>query len=151
MARIHARKKGRSGSHAMERDNHPSWSPISSKDVEKLVIEKSKEGLSTAQIGALLRDSHGIPSVKLATNSSINGILKKNNLNSEIPEDLSNMMRKAVRLGEHLDKNPKDIHNKRALQLTESKIMRLVSYYKDNSVLPSDWKYSLATAKLTVG
>ncbi len=151
MARIHARKKGRSGSHAMERDNHPSWSPISSKDVEKLVIEKSKEGLSTAQIGSLLRDSHGIPSVKLATNSSINGILKKNNLNSEIPEDLSNMMRKAVRLGEHLENNPKDVHNKRALQLTESKILRLVSYYKDNSVLPSDWKYSLATAKLTVG
>ena len=61
------------------------------------------------------------------------------------------MMRKAVRLGEHLDKNPKDIHNKRALQLTESKIMRLVRYYKDNSVLPTDWKYSLDTAKLTVG
>ncbi|OIR16660.1 MAG: 30S ribosomal protein S15 [Marine Group III euryarchaeote CG-Bathy1] len=151
MARIHARKKGRSGSHAINRDNHPSWSPVSSKDVETLVIEKSKEGLSTAQIGAVLRDAHGIPSVKLATNSSINGILKKNNLSSEIPEDLSNMMRKAVRLGEHLDKNPKDIHNKRALQLTESKIMRLVGYYKDNSVLPSDWKYSLATAKLTVG
>lgn len=151
MARIHARKKGRSGSHAIERKDHPSWSSISSKDVEKLVLEKSKEGLSTAQIGATLRDSHGIPSVKLATNLSINDILKKNNLNSEIPEDLSNMMRKAVRLGEHLDKNPKDVHNKRALQLTESKIMRLVRYYKDNSVLPTDWKYSLDTAKLTVG
>ena len=151
MARIHARKKGRSGSHAIERKNHPSWSPVSSKDIEKLVLEKSKEGLSTSKIGALLRDTYGIPSVKLATNLTINGILKKNNLSSEIPEDLSNLMRKAVRLGEHLDKNAKDTHNKRALQLTESKIMRLVRYYKDNLVLPSDWKYSLDTAKLTVG
>ena len=80
MARIHARKKGRSGSHAIERKDHPSWSSISSKDVEKLVLEKSKEGLSTAQIGATLRDSHGIPSVKLATNLSINNI--SDNLNT---------------------------------------------------------------------
>ena len=151
MARIHARKKGRSGSHAIERKSHPPWSPVSSKDIKKLVLEMSKEGLSTSRIGARLRDSHGIPSVKLATNLSINSILKKNNLSPEIPEDLSNLMRKAVRLGEHLDKNSKDIHNRRALQLTESKILRLVKYYKNNSILPSDWKYSLATAKLTVG
>ena len=84
MARIHARKKGRSGSHAIERKDHPSWSSISSKDVEKLVLEKSKEGLSTAQIGATLRDSHGIPSVKLATNLNVGetcilkGIVKSN-------------------------------------------------------------------------
>lgn len=36
-------------------------------------------------------------------------------------------------------------------QLTESKILRLVRYYKRNSVLPDDWKYTLANAKLLVG
>ena len=60
-------------------------------------------------------------------------------------------MRKAVRLGEHLKLNSKDVHNTRALRLTEAKILRLVKYYRLNKVIPDDWKYSLANAKLLVG
>ena len=60
-------------------------------------------------------------------------------------------MRKAVRLGEHLKVNNKDNHNTRALRLTEAKILRLVKYYRSNDVIPEDWKYSLANAKLLVG
>ena len=150
MARIHARHRGRSSSSPQTREKNPKWAP-KSKDVEKEVTKLASEGLSTSQIGITLRDMHGVPSVKLATGKSILGILKENEASPSLPEDLTNLMRKAVRLGEHLKVNNKDIHNTRALRLTEANILRLVKYYRSNKVLPDDWKYSLANAKLLVG
>ena len=104
MARIHARRKGRSGSSPQTRENNPKWSP-KSKDVEKTVIELASEGHSTSQIGIALRDTHAVPSTKLATGKSISKILAEKKLSSPLPEDLTNLMRKAVRLGEHLKIN----------------------------------------------
>ena len=150
MARIHARHRGRSGSSPQTREKSPKWSP-KPKDVEKEVVKLASDGFSTSQIGITLRDTYGVPSVKLATGKSILNILKENEVSPSLPEDLTNLMRKAVRLGEHLKVNNKDIHNTRALHLTEAKILRLVKYYRSNNVLPEDWKYSLANAKLLVG
>ena len=150
MARMHARRRGRSGSTAQTRSENPKWAP-KSKDVEKKILELANEGHTTSKIGINLRDVHGIPSVKLATGKSMSKILRENESSPSLPEDLTNLMRKAVRLGEHLKTNKKDVHNTRALRLTESKILRLVKYYRANNVLPEDWKYSLADAKLLVG
>tara|TARA_B100000029_G_scaffold514586_1_gene618011 strand:- start:1183 stop:1635 length:453 start_codon:yes stop_codon:yes gene_type:complete len=150
MARIHARHRGRSGSSPQTRTESPKWAPRAKK-VEKEILKLSSEGFSTSQIGIALRDNFGVPSVKLVTGKSILRILKDNNISSALPEDLTNLMRKAVRLGEHLKLNGKDNHNKRALHLTEAKILRLVKYYKSNRVISEDWKYSLADAKLLVG
>ena len=150
MARMHARRKGRSGSSPQTRKENPKWS-LKSKDVEKLVLELSASGNTLSQIGIILRDLHGVPSVKLATGRSISNILLSNDISSPLPEDLTNLMRKAVRLGEHLKLNKKDVHNTRSLNLTEAKILRLVKYYRSKNVLSEDWKYSLADAKLLVG
>ena len=150
MARIHARHRGRSGSSPQTRKENPKGSP-KAKDVEKELIKMSSEGLSTSQIGIALRDTNAVPSVKLATGKSILKILQENKVSPSLPEDLTNLMRKAVRLGEHLKVNNKDNHNTRALRLTEAKILRLVKYYRSNDVIPNDWKYSLANAKLLVG
>ena len=150
MARIHARHRGRSGSSPQTREKSPKWAP-KPKDVEKKVVKLASEGLSTSQIGITLRDMHGVPSVKLATGKSILGILGENEASPSLPEDLTNLMRKAVRLGEHLKLNSKDVHNTRALRLSDAKILRLVKYYRLNKVIPDDWKYSLANAKLLVG
>jgi small subunit ribosomal protein S15 len=65
MARIHARRKGRSGSSPQTRQENPKWSP-KAKDVEKKIVELASEGQSTSQIGIALRDTHAVPSVKLA-------------------------------------------------------------------------------------
>ena len=150
MARLHARHRGKSGSSRHTRSKNPQWS-LKPKDIEKKVLDLSSEGLSTSQIGIVLRDMHGVPSVKLALGKSILKILEENNQSPNLPEDLSNLMQKAVRLGEHLKINKKDRHNKRSLRLTESKILRLVKYYRSNKIIPLDWKYSLANAKLLVG
>ena len=147
---MHARRKGRSGSSPQTRKENPKWS-LNSKDVEKLVLELSASGNSSSEIGITLRDLHGVPSVKLATGKSISKILSSNNVSSQLPEDLTNLMRKAVRLGEHLKLNKNDVHNTRSLNLTEAKILRLVKYYRSKNVLSEDWKYSLADAKLLVG
>ena len=147
---MHARRKGRSGSSPQTRKDNPKWSP-KAKEIEKLVMSLSAEGKSSSEIGITLRDMHGVPSVKLATGKSITAVLSDGGVSSSLPEDLTNLMRKAVRLGEHLKLNKKDIHNTRSLKLTEAKILRLVKYYRSNKVLSEDWKYSLSEAKLLVG
>ncbi len=150
MARMHTRHRGRSGSSPQTREKNPKWSP-KPKEVEKMVVELSSEGNTTSQIGIVLRDMHGVPSVKLATGKSISKILEEKDMAPQLPENLTNLMRKAVKLGEHLKINNKDVHNTRALRLTEAKILRLAKYYRSTNVLSEDWKYSLADAKLLVG
>jgi len=79
--------------------------------------------------------------VKAATGKSVLQILRERGLAPEIPEDLSNLIRKALKIRRHLEEHPKDYHSKRGLQLVESKIHRLVKYYKREGILPPDWKY----------
>jgi len=128
----------------------PGWVPLTPTEIEVKVIELRKGGLTAAQIGTALRDQYGVPSVKLATGKNILLILKENSLHAKIPEDLMDLLRRAVSLSGHLEKNPKDLHNLRGLNLIEAKIRRLVKYYHSTGVLPEDWKYSLAKAKLLI-
>ena len=150
MARMHARKKGKSSSSRPFRAEAPEWSALKQKEVERLIIKLADDGLSSSQIGMKLRDQFGIPSVKLVTKKSVLRILADNKRDPKLPEDIRNLMKKAVNIGEHLGENPKDIHNKRALGLTEAKIRRLMKYYKKKGTLPSDWVYNLKSAKLLV-
>ena len=66
-------------------------------------------------------------------------------------QDMMNLMRQAVRIIEHLGSgNHKDIHNKRALEITEAKIRRLANYYKTEGKLSSDWRYKRDELRLMV-
>ena len=76
--------------------------------------------------------------------------LVENNEEFHVPEDLYNLVVKAIRIRKHLDINPHDIHNKRSLQNIEAKIRRLAKYYRSNNVLPSDWKYKPETAEMLI-
>ena len=150
MARMHARRRGKSSSTRPLRTSPPEWVQYSAEDVEKLVIDLAKSGLSPSMIGLRLRDQYGIPSVKLITKKSVLQILREHGLEPKIPQDLADLMKKAVHLNEHLKKHRKDLHNRRGLQLIEAKIRRLVKYYKKTGRLPKDWEYSIETAKLYV-
>ena len=112
------------------------------------MIRLADEGHSTSVIGMKLRDQYGIPSVKLSTGKSVLRILAENKRAPKLPEDLRNLMRKAVNLGDHLSENPKDLHNKRSFNLVEANIRKLVKYYKKKGVLPAGWKYDSKTAAL---
>lgn len=50
---------------AEETSEKQALSMLKQADVEKLVLEAHKEGLSPAKIGLLLRDKHGVPKAKL--------------------------------------------------------------------------------------
>jgi small subunit ribosomal protein S15 len=150
MARMHARKKGKSSSTKPYRSEAPDWIPMKPKEVERTVIRLSDEGYSTSMIGIKLRDQYGVANIKLYTGKSVLRILGENKRAPKIPEDLRNLMRKAVNIGDHLSENPKDLHNRRSLELIEAKIRRLMRYYKKKGVLPEDWQYNLKTAKLLV-
>ena len=142
MARMHSRKKGKSGSTKPVRKVPPSWLKYKPFEVEKLVIKLAKEGYDSAMIGLILRDSYGIPSVKAITGKKIVKILEENNLAPKVPEDLKNLMKRVIAIMKHMEKNRKDMTAKRGLQLTESKIRRLVKYYKRVGKLPKSWTYS---------
>ncbi|HDS45842.1 MAG TPA: 30S ribosomal protein S15 [Methanomicrobia archaeon] len=152
MARIYARRRGRSSSKrpfSMRlKQVAPDWVELSSEEIESKVVELRNQGLSSSEIGIRLRDSLSVPSVPLVTGKKIMSILKEQERASKLPEDIQNLMRKALRIRKHLDVNKRDIHNKRALQLTESKIRRLAKYYRRANVLPEDWKYKPETAEV---
>jgi small subunit ribosomal protein S15 len=150
MARMHAKKRGKSSSTRPYLTENPKWVKPKPKEVEDLVVKYSKEGMSSAMIGLRLRDQHGVPNVRLATGRSITQILGDSELAPPMPEDLTNLMRKAVQLNAHLRSNPKDLHNKRGLQLIEAKIRRISRYYIKTGVMPKDWKDSIETAELQV-
>ena len=148
MARMHARRKGKSGSARPIRKKRPEWSSLNPREVESRVIELAKTGKSTSEIGMILRDQYAVPDIKIATGKNVTQLLENNNIKSEIPEDLRNLIRTALKLRKHLETNKKDLKNKRNLQLTESKIRRITKYYHSEKRLPAGWKDSPKQAKL---
>ena len=141
MARMHSRKKGKSGSTRPARLEKPVWVELSSEEVENEVVKLARKGFSQSLIGVILRDSHGVPLVKVVTGKSINQILKEHDIETPLPEDLTNLVKKALVLRKHLESNHKDLESKKGLQRTESKIYRLIKYYKSKKVLEPDFKY----------
>ncbi|MFX1481329.1 MAG: 30S ribosomal protein S15, partial [Promethearchaeota archaeon] len=67
MARMHSRKKGRSGSQRPARLEKPVWVELSPEEVENEVVRLAKRGYSMSMIGTILRDSRGVPLVKIVT------------------------------------------------------------------------------------
>ena len=66
-----------------------------------------------------------------------------------MPEDLANLMKKAQGLAVHMEKNKKDLHNKRNMQVIEAQIHKLSRYYKREGVLDKKWKYIPKIASVT--
>ena len=141
MARLHSRKKGKSGSTRPPRLEKPVWVERSAEEVETLVVKLARKGLSKSLIGIILRDSYGIPLVKVVTGKKISQIVKENEIEEPLPEDLTNLVKKALIIRKHLEENHKDLEAKKGLNRTESKIYRLLRYYKDTNILPMDFKY----------
>ena len=148
MARMYARRRRTSSSVRPYRKEAPEWSNTDATEIEKIVVDLRKDGMSTSQIGLVLRDRYAVPDVKLATGKRIGEILREKGLESEIPEDLRNLMEKALGIRKHLAENNKDVHNKRQLQIAESKVRRLVKYYVRSGRMPKGWTYKPETAEI---
>ncbi len=141
MARMYSRRKGKAGSKKPAKKQVPSWSRYKGKEVELLIVKLAKEGKTPSQVGLQLRDVYGIPDTKTVTGKSITTVLAEKKLQKELPEDLMALIRKDVLLRKHLLLNKKDETAKRGLLLTESKIKRLVKYYKRTQRVSAEWKF----------
>ncbi|KAH7415117.1 hypothetical protein KP509_14G028200 [Ceratopteris richardii] len=150
MGRMHSRGKGMSSSALPYKRTPPSWQKITHQEVDELICKLAKKGLTPSQIGVILRDSHGIGQVKSVTGSKVLRILKGHGLAPEIPEDLYHLIKKAVAVRKHLERNRKDKDSKFRLILVESRVHRLARYYKKTKKLPPSWKYESATASTLV-
>jgi small subunit ribosomal protein S15 len=150
MARLHSKKKGKSGSKRPKSKVAPEWAAAKSSEVKETVLKMAREGAMPAKIGLFLRDQQAIPNVRAALGMSLKQFLVKEKAASEYPEDLINLIRKAVRMSSHLKASKKDVHNKVKLGHVESKIQRLVKYYSSKGVLPAGWKYDREKAALLV-
>jgi len=133
--------RGRSRSTRPVSKRPPNWVVYQPDEVKALIINLAREGKPQSLIGNILRDEHGIPLVKPIVGHGILRVLQDAELAPRIPEDLYNLMVKSTKLRRHLDRNRKDFHNKRGLQLSEAKIYALTRYYKKKGMLPQDWRH----------
>ena len=145
------RAKGRSGSTRPVRVGTPKWVKYSREEVEVIIEDLAKKNYPPSMIGLVLRDQFGIPLVKQVTGKKLGQILEEKGLAPQIPEDLFNLIKRAVNVRRHLMEHPKDKSAKRGLEEIESKIRRLARYYIREGKLPPDWKYDPEKAKLLVG
>ncbi len=147
---MHTRRRGSSGSDRPADDDPPEWSDVDEDAIEERIVELAEQGHEPSQIGMKLRDEGvqgtPVPDVKAATGKKVTEILEEHDARGEIPEDLRNLLDRAVRLREHMKENPMDHQNKRALQNTESKIRRLANYYRGDEI-DEEFTYSYEVAK----
>jgi small subunit ribosomal protein S13e len=142
--------KGISRSALPYRRSAPSWLKTTAEDVVDLIVKNAKKGMTPSQIGVVLRDQHGVARITSVTGNKIVRILKAQGLAPELPEDLYQLIKKAVNVRKHLEKQRKDKDSKFRLILVESRIHRLARYYRTSGVLPPNWKYESATASAMV-
>ena len=148
MGRLHTHNHGKSHSIRPIDPKKPDWVKQTNEEIEALIVKYAKEGMTSSQIGMKLRDQHAIPLVKPIINKGIKEVLIENKLNPEIPDDLNNIVMKAVNLQKHLKENRSDNRNTRALELVEAKVHRLSTHYKKTGEIDQKWKYKSVVAQL---
>ena len=150
MGRVYGNGKGISRRSLPYRRTPPTWCKADAESLREEISKLAKKGLTPSQIGVILRDSHGVPQVSSVTGSKILRILKVAGLAPALPEDLYHLIKKAVNVRRHLEKNRKDKDSKFRLILIESRIHRLSRYYKSCGQLPPTFKYESSTASALV-
>merc|ERR1711964_342555 len=136
--RMHTPGKGISRSSKPYVRHAPNWlkNNYTPDTVKDHIYKLAKKGLTPSKIGVLLRDSRGIANVNALAGNKILRILKAGGLAPEIPEDLYHLIKKAVSVRKHLERNRKDRDAKFRLILIESRIHRLSRYYKTTGAVP---------------
>ncbi len=150
MARMYSKRKGKSRSKKPIKKTNPSWQRYKPKEVELLAVKLAKAGKTPSQVGLYLRDAYGIPDVATVTGKKITTLLKEKNVLPQLPEDLRALIKRIIHITAHREAHKQDMTAKRGLTLTQSKLHRLIKYYKRTHKLPSDWKLDTTKLRLYV-
>ncbi len=127
----------------------PAWKEASKEEVLEVVTKLAKEGKTASVIGQTLRDEYGVREVKKVAGQTVTQMLTELKLAGEYPTDLLDLIKRAVRMRGHTKTNNRDTFNKVKLAHVESKIKRLVRYYRGKK-LPKNWQYDPEKAALIV-
>ena len=150
MARLHSKKRGKAGTKRPKSNIVPSWTTLKPAELKENILKMAREGVTPAKIGIVMRDQFGVANLRAQLGMSLKAFLKKENAAGEYPEDLLNLIKKAVRMTNHIKTSKNDVTNNVKLNHVESKIQRLAKYYSSKGMLPSGWKYNRETAALLV-
>jgi len=151
MAKLHTKRHGRSKSRKpVLKEGMQSSSALTKEQIEKLIVDYTKQGIKPAMIGEKLKKEHGVPYIKQVTGKRMMQVLKENQLAGKLPPDLVDLMAKAVNLTKHLEVNKRDVHGAVRLERTKSKIWRLTKYYINKGALPENWRYNYQEAEILV-
>ena len=148
MTRIHSHRRGKSQSFRPI-NKKVDWVKLTSEQINEIISKLNKDGLRPSQIGIVLRDQYTVPSVRAVVGKKMKEILEDIDARPTIPEDLDSLVKRAVRLQNHLKSNKGDRKNVRSLEMIEAKIHRVSKYYKTKNTIPKDWKYKAMVAQLT--
>src|SRR4030095_6266407 len=135
MARLHSKKKGKAGSKRPKTKVLPEWTPMKKAEIEDSILKMAREGVPPAKIGLTLRDQYGVANVRAQLGVSLKAFLLREKALGEYPEDLLNLIKKAVRITGHMKGAKNDVHNLVKLGHVESKIQRLVKYYSSKGMV----------------
>merc|ERR1712012_1317192 len=102
MGRMHTPGKGISQSALPYRRSVPTWLKKTSEDVKEQIYKYAKKGLTPSKIGVELRDQFGVAQVRFVTGNKILRILKA----------LYHLIKKAVAIRKHMERNRKDKDSK---------------------------------------
>ena len=119
----------------------PKHNKLKASDIIELIVKYAKKGMTESQIGVILRDQYGIPQVRFLTGKKIHRILKKKGCAPKLPEDLYHLIKKAVAMRKHLEKNRNDMDCKFRLTIKESRIHRISRYYLRTGKVAPGFKY----------
>jgi small subunit ribosomal protein S15 len=153
MAKMHSKKKGKSKSRkpVMDRAEFGKGTDkLSKEEIADLAVGYAKQGMSPAMIGHKLSTDHGVRYVALATGTRLVQLLESKGIKGEVPQDMRDLMTKAVRVRKHLERNKQDVYSRIRLIRIEAKLLRLTRYYRSRGTLPQDWKYDPQKAELIV-
>jgi small subunit ribosomal protein S15 len=148
MARMHSGARGKSGS--KKPSEKATWVKIEKKELEMLITKLAKEKKTSAEIGLILRDSYGVPNVTDILGKKLYTFIKDKNLQKKMPEDLRAMMVRAFQLRKHVETNKQDKVALRGIKLADSKINRLVKYYKSTAIIDASFRYKPADLNLYI-
>ncbi len=150
MARLHSKKKGKAGSKRPKSRTEPEWSSLKKADLQESILKMAREGVPVARIGLVMRDQYAVPNIRAALGMSLKKYLAKEKALPEYPDDLLSLVKKAVRMTNHIKASKNDVHNQSKLLHVESKIHRLVKYYSSKGMLPAGCRYDREKAALLV-
>jgi small subunit ribosomal protein S15 len=148
MARIHSHRHGKSHQTRPPTKTAPAWVTTTADDARAVILKLAKEGTTPSQIGQILRDDYGVPLAKPLLGKSVGRVVTEGKAAQKIPEDLQDLIDRALRVQKHLQGHKSDRKNVHSLELIEAKIYRLSKYYKEKGILPGDFKYTAVVAQL---